>query len=68
MPKFLAELSDSEEETYFAMSTLVERLSDYKQTCVEIYALLKNKRQSFENYIVPERAILDRMGQKPKGR
>jgi len=69
MSKFLNELSaDEENETYFAVPTFAQRLGDYKQTCMDIITTIKMANQNLEDYIVPQTAILDRMGQKPKGR
>ena len=59
MSKFLNDFNNEDEETYFAVPSLVERVNEYKQTCWDIFTMLKMNLQNVEDY---------RLGQKPKGR
>nr|CAB3267059.1 transmembrane protein 181-like [Phallusia mammillata] len=63
---------DSEEERsddhYFSQPTLYDRLSEAKTTFEDYITYGKRLYQDFENYVVPDCVIADRLGQKPKGR
>ena len=61
-------LDCSDDEIYLALPSLYERLVDYKHTLLEVNTLLKKVFQYFQDYLVPESAVMDRLGHRPKGR
>lgn len=69
MSVYLHDDSDDQTQDHiFSQPTFYEKLSEVKTAFEDRMTLCKQLYQDFENYIVPDSVISDRLGQKPKGR
>ena len=68
MTKFLDELSDNEDEVFLKTPTFYERIFEYKKTITDLIGMSKMLAETIEQYVVPEEALMDRLGLRPSGR